>query len=423
MKHPWLVVLTACSFLAAVGCTERTRHDPDEAKLLPTIRLTTAPSPQHLLDIRFEDKIRLLGYDLSTPSAVPGQPFNVTWYWQVLDPLEKGFQVFTHLSDGKINRVNLDSARVVRRVYPEARWQKSEFIRDLQEITLPNDWRSSVAVFYLGFYEGPTRLRITQGPDDGERRAVALRLPVGAGMSSQPEPSVPRLVARRTSGPIHIDGKLDEADWHAAQSSGSFVQTMSGAPGAFEAHVQVLYDAENIYCGFVVSDSLLKSTFQHDDEHLWEQDTVEVMFDPDGDAKNYFELQVSPRGVHFDTRYDSPRQPRPFGHVDWDSHVQAKVQLHGQVDDDKADEGYEVELAVPWTAFAVGDPPAAPPAAGSSWRINFFVMDTGSAGQRAVGWSPPKIGDFHTLDKFGRVVFVEPTPLPTPILVHKPLAQ
>jgi hypothetical protein len=34
-------------------------------------------------------------------------------------------------------------------------------------------------------------------------------------------------------------------------------------------------------------------------------------------------------------------------------------------------------------------------------------MDARPNGQRAVGWSPPRIGDFHTLDKFGRVVFPE----------------
>jgi hypothetical protein len=129
------------------------------------------------------------------------------------------------------------------------------------------------------------------------------------------------------------------------------------------------------------------------------------MFDPDGDARNYFELQVSPRGVHFDTRYDAPRDPRPFGHVDWSSQVQSGVRLNGSLDDATPDVGYTVELRVPWSAFAAGETPASPPAAGDTWRINFFVMDARERGQRAVGWSAPMVGDFHTLAKFGRVVF------------------
>src|SRR6185312_187344 len=159
-------------------------------------------------------------------------------------------------------------------------------------------------------------------------------------------------------------------------------------PGTFESRAQVLYDADAFYAAFTVSDDFLKSNFKNPDDHLWEEDTTEIMFDPDGDAKNYFELQVSPRGVHFDTRYDAPRDPRPFGHVDWSSEVKAGVVVDGTLDKgkktSKPDVGYTVELRVPWTAFNAGEPPAKRPEAGATWRINFFVMDSREKGQRAV---------------------------------------
>jgi hypothetical protein len=400
-------VILVTAIAAADGCTEKTRHDPPDPALLAQVVLKHAPTPEHVLDIRFDDKVRLIGYDLAQPLVQPERPFKVTWYWSVQAPLGTGYQVFTHLSDGKINRLNLDTNRALRRAYPEASWKAGDFLKDEQEITLPREWKSDTAIFYLGFYEGSTRLPITQGKQDGEKRAEALRVRVGSASEAEPEPAVPRLVARRIAGPIKIDGKLDEADWRAAQSTGPFVNTMNGDAASFEARAQVLYDADKIYIGFVVADDYLKSTFQHSDDHLWEQDTVEVMFDPDGDAQNYFELQVSPRGVHFDTRYDSPRQPRPFGHVDWDSRVEAKVKLNGTLDDNSNDQGYVVEFAVPFSAFATGQPPVPPPAAGATWRVNFFVMDARKEGQRAAGWSAPRIGDFHTLAKFGRVVFLE----------------
>jgi hypothetical protein len=402
----WLFALSA-----AIGCTEKRNPDPHEKELLPKIVLKAAPKPSHASELQFGSKMRLLGYDLSVDNPSVGQPFKVVWYWKVLEPLDGGYKIFTHLSDGKLNRVNLDADRMLRRVYPEDRWKSGEYLRDEQEITLPNDWDSQQAVFYLGFYSGETRLQPSHGQDDGARRAEALRLPLAAAVKPAtpppPEPSLPRLIARHTTGPIRIDGKLNEADWNEAQTTGPFVNTLSGAAGAFEAQARVLYDVEGIYCAFVVSDNFLKTSFKNADDHLWEQDTVEAMFDPDGDSKNYFELQVSPRGAHFDTRYDSPRVPRPFGHVDWSSQVQAKVQLDGTLDDAKPDKGYQVELKVPWSAFAAGDTPAERPVAGATWRMNFFVMDAQEQGQRAVGWSPPRIGDFHTLHKFGRVVFPE----------------
>jgi hypothetical protein len=44
------------------------------------------------------------------------------------------------------------------------------------------------------------------------------------------------------------------------------------------------------------------------------------------------------------------------------------------------------------------------PPEGSTWRVNFYVMDTQrGGGQRAVGWSPPLEGDFHVPARFGRV--------------------
>ncbi|MEY4581351.1 MAG: hypothetical protein RL701_6054 [Pseudomonadota bacterium] len=395
-----------CLALAAVSCTEKPLRDPQADALL----LKAAPTPSHPSDLTFENKVRLLGYDISTNTPSVGKPFKITWYWQVLEPLDRGYQLFTHLGDGQKSRVNLDADRVLRRVYPEAQWKKGDYLRDEQEIALPSDWDSHWAVFYLGFYADEKRLQIAHGKDDGTGRAEALRLQLTAAADSEPEPvtpALPRLIARKTTGAIQIDGQLNEPDWSAAQSTGPLVNTMTGEAGAFDARVQVLYDAEAFYAAFTVRDEFLKTPFTHDDEHLWEQDTVEIMFDPDGDARNYFELQVSPRGVHFDTRYDAPRNPRPFGHVDWSSQVIAQARTTGTIDDDQPDDGYVVELKVPWTAFATGTPPGTD----SAWRINFFVMNALQNGMRAVGWSAPRIGDFHTLDKFGRVVFPEPVGL------------
>ena len=47
-----------------------------------------------------------------------------------------------------------------------------------------------------------------------------------------------------------------------------------------------------------------------------------------------------------------------------------------------------------------------PPAPGDVWRINMFRMDVPQGKpQQAAGWSPPMVGDFHALDKFGELVF------------------
>ena len=161
---------------------------------------------------------------------------------------------------------------------------------------------------------------------------------------------MPELVAARALQPITIDGDLHDPGWMAAPWSSPFVQTMNGRPGNFEARARVVYDDTSLYVAFQVSDTDLQSPHRNADDHLWEQDCVEVFVDPDGDGRNYFEIQLSPRGVVFDTRYDSRRQPQPFGHVDWQSTAQTGVLLRGTLDDDEVDEGYHAELRIPFTS-------------------------------------------------------------------------
>ncbi len=394
----------ACAFaLAPVSCVEKAPSIQATKAERAEIVSKKAPTPQHALDFRFGDKVRLIGYDLEHSPVVPDQPFKVTWYWQVDKAFGEGFEIFTHGADSRSkNRLNLDAARALRSVYPVERWQAGDFIKDTQEVTLPEDWRSDAVVFYLGFYSSAARVPITAGKHDNESRAEVLRVPVRVGPEAKP---LARIVARRIAKPIVLDGKLDEVDWQAAQPTGLMLNTMNGQPGGFPAQARVAYDTSNLYVGFSVGDEDLISKFDKNDDHLWEQDCVEIMIDPDGDAKNYFEIQVSPRGVTFDTRYDRPRDPQPFGHVDWSSQIQAKVVVDGTLNDGANDKGYTVELAMPWSAFAVGATPAAVPSADTTWRMNFFVMNSEEHGQRAVGWSAPLVGDFHTLARFGRVVF------------------
>jgi hypothetical protein len=171
----------------------------------------------------------------------------------------------------------------------------------------------------------------------------------------------------------------------------------------------MLWDDESLWVAFEVQDDFLKCTYEPgtQDPHLWEQDTVELMIDPDGDGEGYFELQVSPTGLVFDTRFDTVRNPAPFGYPSWSSELEPGVAVRGTVNDEEADQGYTVEARIPFGAFAAGSDPAEPPNPGDTWRIALYVLDARPEGQWGVGWSPPLVGDFHVPDRFGRVTFVE----------------
>jgi hypothetical protein len=169
----------------------------------------------------------------------------------------------------------------------------------------------------------------------------------------------------------------------------------------------MLFDDAHLYVAFEVEDDFLRCTFEGDDAHLWEQDTVELMIDPDGDGEGYFELQVSPTERVFDTRFDTVRRPPPFGHPSYASGLEAAVHVDGVPNDDEDDGGYSVEIRIPFTAFAEGSDPSPPPRAGETWRIALYVLDARREGQLGVGWSAPLVGDFHVPERFGRVRFAD----------------
>ncbi len=232
-------------------------------------------------------------------------------------------------------------------------------------------------------------------------------LGAGLGCEREPQPrtAIPHARLPRVSAMPTIDGRLDEAVWERATQTATFVNTMSGASAAFEATARLAWTETHLLVAFSVEDDFLKCTFDGHDAHLWEQDVVEVMIDPNGDGRDYFELQLSPTGLVFDTRFDTRRQPQPFGHVAWSSDLDGAVDARGTPNDDGRDRGYRAEMAIPFAALERGHPSGAAPRPGDTWRLALYVLDARRSGQRAAGWSPPLVGDFHVLERFGRITF------------------
>src|SRR5262249_983453 len=142
-------------------------------------------------------------------------------------------------------------------------------------------------------------------------------------------------------------------------------------------------------------------------DKLWTQEADEVMIDADGDGKTYIELQVAPNGTTFDSYLPGYRQNQN----DWESGMTSAVKVDGTLNKrDDVDKGWTVEIALPlWAVEGGADPgPQVPPRVGDVWRINFYRMDLPKGRpQLASGWSPPLVGDFHRLDKFGEIVFAD----------------
>lgn len=241
----------------------------------------------------------------------------------------------------------------------------------------------------------------------------------------------PRSVIKELAAPklaagaaITIDGKLDEPAWAGAAGTGQFVNVGTGrespdAPTLGSA--RLLWSDTHLYVGFEVTDKKVHGGWPVSppnppagakEPHLWEKDTVEIMVDPDGDGdnKDYYEIQINPQNLVFDTQYDAYNSPNgngrgPFGHEEWSAELTSAVVVHGTLDDDAdTDKGYTVEAKIPWASFAKAK--RSPPAPGDVWRMNFYAMKNNGG----TAWSPILgMGNFHRASRFGRVRWA-PTP-------------
>lgn len=219
-------------------------------------------------------------------------------------------------------------------------------------------------------------------------------------------PGLPTLEVIRAAQQPTLDGLLQERDWHRAKSTGPFLEPRRGGRATVEASAKALWDERYLYVAVEVVDTHLLASDLERDAHLWEQDCVELMVDPKGIGRAYFEIEVSPRGTVFDSRFDSRRTPAPFGHVGWDSGVRVGVHRSGTLDDEQVDSGYTVEMAIPWQAFSPES--ARGPEVGETWRANFYVLDLGPTARRAAAWSSLGVSDFHSPLRFGRLTFTGP---------------
>ena len=176
--------------------------------------------------------------------------------------------------------------------------------------------------------------------------------------------------------------------------------------------IKVLWDKSGVYFGFDVKDPDVVGGFppKAKDPHLWTKDTVEIMIDPDGDGdnKDYYEIQINPQNLVFDSQFDDYNLPKqdpdgPFGHQDWSAGLKSAVTVNGTIDkSDDTDQGYVVEAFLPWKSLKKAK--QTPPELGTVWRANFYAMQNNSG----VAWSAILgQGNFHKASRFGRLMFAE----------------
>jgi hypothetical protein len=261
--------------------------------------------------------------------------------------------------------------------------------------------------------------------------------------ASAADPPLAHYTCYRTAGKIHIDGRLDEESWLKSPASQPFVDIVTGEPAWYETRVTLLWDDQYLYFGFTVPETNVVAALTEQDSKIYRDNDVELFI---AGQNAYYEFEINAHNTIYEVfwiwpdalRPGGPYEPaqwdvtkpgvttlagvgghvhprgRRWGFLDWDyPGLRHAVHINGTLNDSSdTDQGWTVELALPWEGLRLlADGRSLPPANGDIWRIDcsrfqHFTRE-GEQMKRAAGWTWNKHGhyDSHIPETFSYVHF------------------
>ena len=232
-----------------------------------------------------------------------------------------------------------------------------------------------------------------------------------AGQREQP---LPAHTIRRTSDKIAIDGDAAEETWRKAERVSAFV-TWDGKETPDVTDVKMAWDDDALYILFVCRDTDIQASITNHDGALYQEDVVEAFIDPEADEKTYMELIVNPLNATLDNYcLCNPRHNMNAGILgwtlkDWQTAVKVAgtVRPPGDAAKNDTDEGWSVEMRIPFSSVALTDGPSgkAPPD-GAQWRMALTRYAHPGGKFLHTAWSAPySPGWPHMTERFGKITF------------------
>lgn len=241
-------------------------------------------------------------------------------------------------------------------------------------------------------------------------------------------PFAPRqYVCYKTTEPLLIDGLLTDEPWQDAAWTDVFVDIQGDAKPSprHRTRAKMLWDDTYFYIAASLDEPDLWATLTQRDTVIFYDNDFEVFIDPDGDTHAYYELEINALETVWDLMLLKPYRDGGPAINGWDVQgLQARVHLNGTLNDPRdRDQGWSVEVALPWAVLKEAAPRQEPPQAGAQWRINFsrvqweLAVEAGRYVKKIdpqTGshypednwvWSPQGVVNMHRPEQWGYVQF------------------
>lgn len=237
-------------------------------------------------------------------------------------------------------------------------------------------------------------------------------------------------ICYKTESPIKIDGQANEAAWHKAPWTDTFIDIEGDLKPIpeWDTKTKMLWDDTYFYVYAKMDEPHIWATLKNRDDIIFLDDDFEVFIDPDGDAHNYFELEINAFNTLWDLFMMWPyRQNIGTNNLfHWNINgIKTATHIEGTLNDPSdTDEYWTVEMAIPWDALIEMAPNKKKPKEGDQWRVNFSRVDwtmeiKNGKYQKVKGkngkplaednwvWSPQGYINLHAPEAWGYVQFSE----------------
>jgi hypothetical protein len=157
-----------------------------------------------------------------------------------------------------------------------------------------------------------------------------------------------------------IDGHGDEDTWQRIPWSEPFVDIRGfeyePAP-YYETKIKMAWDEEYFYVLAWLEEPHLWATYDEHDMVIFHENDFEVFIDPDGDLHNYLELEINALGTTWDLMLTAPYRDNGQAIDSWEiPGLKTGIYLDGTLNDPSdEDNGWGVELAIPWDVITEVD--------------------------------------------------------------------
>ena len=252
----------------------------------------------------------------------------------------------------------------------------------------------------------------------------------GPGDPSVAVPFSPRTyVVQRAAEAPQVDGQLTEAAWREASWTEPFVDIQGAAQPAprFRTRAKMLWDSTHFYVAAQLEEPDVWATLTERESIIYYDNNFEVFIDPDGDTHAYYELEVNALGTVWDLMLLKPYRDGGPALDAWDIRgLQVGVDIQGTLNDPRdTDEGWTVEIAMPWFILEEAAPGGNPPEAGDQWRLNFSRVEWQTVAENSTYrkvtdpntgepldednwvWSPQGAINMHMPERWGLIQFAE----------------